>query len=125
MPHTWVASGFIRSLRTLFAYERESDRTLVLAAGVPAEWVTHDPGVTVRRLPTYYGVLNYTLRAEGPDAVRLRLVGDLAVPPGGIVVVSPLDRPLAQVTVNGLAVAPFEPDRVVVTRVPAEIVLRY
>src|SRR5207245_8821854 len=35
MPHAWIASDFIRSALDLFAYERESDRTLVLAAGIP------------------------------------------------------------------------------------------
>ena len=37
MPHTWVGSGFVEAVRDLFAYEREDDRALVLAAGIPAE----------------------------------------------------------------------------------------
>ena len=36
MPHGWVASDFIRSALDLFAYERDGDHALVLAAGVPA-----------------------------------------------------------------------------------------
>ena len=35
MPHTWVGSDYIRSLRSLFAFEEESDQSLVIAAGVP------------------------------------------------------------------------------------------
>ena len=35
MPHGWVASDFIRSALDLFAYEREADNALVLAAGLP------------------------------------------------------------------------------------------
>ncbi len=125
MPHTWVGAGFVDAVRSLFAYEREADRALVLAAGVPAAWVTTAPGVTVKRLPTYYGTLNYTLRADGPRSVRLGLSGDLAVPPGKIVVHSPLDRPLQSVTVNGTAVQSFTADSAVIGEVPAEVVLGY
>ncbi|HLK11125.1 MAG TPA: discoidin domain-containing protein [Candidatus Binatia bacterium] len=125
MPHTWVGAEFIRSARTLFAYEREADGALVLGAGVPAAWVTAAPGVAVKRLPTYYGVLSYSLRAEGPDTVRLRLGGDVVVPPGKIVVVSPLDRPLRAVTVDGQAVDTFTAGQAVVARAPADVVLSY
>jgi hypothetical protein len=125
MPHTWVGAEFVRAVRTLFAYEREADDALVLAAGVPAAWVTTAPGVRVKRLPTHYGVLNYTLCAEGPDTVRLRLAGDLAVPAGKIVVVSPFDRPLRAVTVDGEPAGTFSADRAVIARVPADVVLSY
>jgi len=125
MPHTWVGAGYIRSVRSMFAYERESDGALVLAAGVPAAWVRDEPGVVVKRLPTHYGVLNYTLRADGPDAVRLRLSGDLAVPSGKIVVSSPLPRPLRSVKVNGKPVDTFTADGAVVGEFPADVVLGY
>jgi hypothetical protein len=35
MPHTWVGAGFNRSVRSMLAYERESDRALVLAPAFP------------------------------------------------------------------------------------------
>jgi len=125
MPHTWVGSDFIRSVRMMFAYERESDQALVLGAGLPAAWVATEHGVSVKRLPTHYGVLNYTLRADGPDAVRLRLSGDLAVPSGKIVVSSPLPRPLRSVKVNGKPVDTFTADGAVVGEFPADVVLGY
>jgi hypothetical protein len=125
MPHTWVGAGYVTSVRALLAYEREADAALVLAAGVPAAWVTTPPGVTVKRLPTYYGPVSYTLRAETPDTVRLRLGGDVTVPAGKIVVRSPLSRPLAGVTVNGHPVDSFSPDEAVIAETPAEVVLRY
>jgi len=83
LPHTWVASDFIRSFLDLLAYERDSDQALVLAAGVPAEWIAAPGGVAVRRLPTPWGLLDYSLTKEG-DAVRLRVAGGVTVPPGGI-----------------------------------------
>ena len=34
MPHGWIASDFIRAALDLFAYERDTDNALVLAAGL-------------------------------------------------------------------------------------------
>jgi hypothetical protein len=84
LPHTWVASDFIRSFLDLLACERDSDQALVLAAGVPAAWIAAPGGIAVGRLPTPWGLLEYSLAAEG-DTVRLRVGGGLRMPPGGIV----------------------------------------
>jgi hypothetical protein len=125
MPHTWVGSTFIRAVRSLVAYERHSDSALVLLGGVPPEWATVDPGLVVRRLPTHHGVLNLTLRAEGPTTLRLRLSGDLDVPAGGLVVQSPFPQPLKSVTVNGRALEGAGPATAVVRQFPADVVLQY
>ena len=82
LPHTWVGSDSIRSFLDLLAYERDSDQALVLAAGVPEEWIRE--GVSVKGMPTPWGLLDYSLTREG-DSVRLRVGGGLQVPPGGIV----------------------------------------
>jgi len=92
---------------------------------VPARWVTSETGVGLKRLPTHYGILSYSLRAEGPDTVRLRLSGDLAVPPGKIVVQSPLARPLKSLTVNGKPADTFTADGAVLGECPADVVLGY
>ncbi len=125
MPHTWVGATFVRAVRMMLAYERESDQALVLAAGVPAAWATAEQGISVKRLPTYYGVLDLRLRAEGADALRVRISGDLAVPPGGIVLSSPLARPLRKVTVNGRPLATHTATSATVREFPANIVLGY
>ena len=39
LPHAWVASDFVRSALDMFAYTREADDSLVLAAGVPTGWL--------------------------------------------------------------------------------------
>jgi hypothetical protein len=83
LPHTWVASDFIRSFLDLLAYERDSDQVLVLAAGVPDSWIAAPGGVAVRRLPTPWGLLDYSLTAEG-DSVRLKVGEGMKLPPGGI-----------------------------------------
>ncbi|HZP64710.1 MAG TPA: discoidin domain-containing protein [Rudaea sp.] len=80
MPHGWVASDFIRSALDLFAYERESDHALVLAAGVPSDWLAGD-GIAIEGLRTPYGALSYTLHQSG-KRLELRIAKG-AAPPGG------------------------------------------
>jgi hypothetical protein len=104
-------------------YEREADRALVIAAGLAREWVESETGVSVRRLPTYYGTLNYHLYRKAPGELHLRLSGDLALPPGKIVVQPPV--PLRAVTVNGKAVASFDAEGATITQFPADVTLRY
>jgi hypothetical protein len=125
MPHTWVGSCLIQSVRTMFAYEREADRALVLAAGLPSVWVANDPGVAVKRLPTHYGVVTYSLRQDGPNALRLKLSGDLTLPPGGIVVEPPLPQPLKAVRVNGAPIETHDAKSAKIHAFPADVVLEY
>lgn len=123
LPHTWVGSDYVRSVRSFFAYEREEDDALVLGAGIPEAWVAGD-GVRVRRLPTYYGPVNYTVRPEG-TSVRIRLSGDVAVPPGGLVLRSPRAAPLQAVSVDGAPLTTFTDTEAVIHTFPADVVLSY
>jgi hypothetical protein len=99
MPHAWVASDFIRSALDLFAYERESDRSLVLAAGVPAGWLDGD-GIGVRGLRTAYGPLSYRIVRDGPGC-RITIDPSVRMPPGGIVFEWPGPDAPPAVRVNG------------------------
>jgi len=89
MPHTWVGSDFVRSVQEMLAYEREPDSTLVLAAGVPADWIEGD-GVRVGGLHTRWGVVAYTLRRERQRLVLALDAAALRVPPGGLEFAPPL-----------------------------------
>jgi hypothetical protein len=124
MPHTWVGSGFIRSLRTMLAYERE-DGALVLAGGAPLNWFDNGGTVGAKRLPTHYGVLHFTLRADGDNRMVARIGGDLTLPPGGVVLNPPLPRPIKAVSVNQRPLAQFAPEAVVIREVPADVVIEY
>ncbi len=123
MPHTWVGSDFIRSVLDMFAYERGADSALVVGAGVPAEWV-EGPGLRVRGLGTHYGPLDLEMRMEG-DAVRVRIAGALRLPRGGIVLRSPLDRPVRRATVDGAPAAVRDDAELTIRRAPADVVLEY
>jgi hypothetical protein len=125
LPHSWVGAEYIRSVRTMFAYEREGDQALVVGAGLSPDWVLSDSGVSVRRLPTYYGTLNYSIRPRNDHELVVTLSGDVAVPPGGILLSSPLDQPLAGVTVNDHEIQGFGEREAVINQFPATVVLRY
>jgi hypothetical protein len=123
MPHTWVGSDYIRSFLDMLAYERESDSSLVIGAGVRDEWVEEDPGVKVSNLSTEYGPLNYDMRAIG-KVVTINLRAGIRMPPGGIVIYSPLDQPILSATVDGVA-APVKGAEIRVRKLPSIVTVRY
>jgi len=89
LPHAWVGSDFVRSALDMFAYPRERDDSLVLAAGVPADWLD-GKGVGIDGLRTASGPLAYRLRRDG--GALLLEVDDtgLRLPEGGLVLPWPL-----------------------------------
>ncbi|PYO78649.1 MAG: coagulation factor 5/8 type domain-containing protein [Gemmatimonadetes bacterium] len=123
MPHTWVGSDYIRSFLDMLAYERESDSTLVIGAGVRNEWVQEPPGIHVSNLSTEYGPLNYDMSALG-KVVTINLRTGIRMPPGGIVVYSPLDQPVLSAAVDGVA-APIRGQEIRVRKIPAIVTVRY
>lgn len=125
MPHTWISGEYILAVRSLFAYEREADESLVIAAGIAAEWLADGFEVAVENLPTWYGKLSYRLRLESAGTLRLTLGSDLAVPPGGIVVQSPLPQPIVRVEINGGECADFEAEGFRIRTVPADAVVGF
>jgi hypothetical protein len=98
MPHAWVASDFIRSALDLFAYERAEDQSIVLAAGVPADWLDGD-GIAVEHLRTAYGELSYALRRS--DGKTVLQVEPGATPPGGFVLATPTAATARGVWIDG------------------------
>ena len=125
LPHTWISAEYMLAMCTMFAYEREEDESLVIAAGVAEEWLSDGSTVGVKNLPTYYGNLSYSLRLKGKGTLRLKLEGNLVLPPGGIVVKPPLPRPIRQVEVNGRALTEFTTDTFTCRECPAEAVVRF
>jgi hypothetical protein len=105
MPHTWVASDFIRSTLDLFAYERERDSSLVLLAGVPAEWL-EGAGIELAGIRTTAGALAFSARAAD-NTLTVRIPAGPRLPAGGIVI------------------RPPRGEDVRVTRLPAVVRVRY
>ncbi|MGQ0627944.1 MAG: discoidin domain-containing protein, partial [Phycisphaerales bacterium] len=125
MPHTWVGSDYLRSVRTMLAYERDDaeGETLVLLGGIPGEW-TEGRGVSATALPTHVGPITLSARRSGPGRVVVRITGAGPLREGArLEVVDPLgtkDSPKARrITIDGEAVEPAA--SVLVRRLPATI----
>ncbi|MEW6509815.1 MAG: discoidin domain-containing protein [Bacteroidota bacterium] len=124
MPHTWVGSDFIRSVLTMFAYERESDNAIVLAAGIPEAWVRDTSGVGVTGLLTPAGAVNYLLRMKGKSVVA-DIAPGLNLNASTIVMPSPLMERPRFVTLNGKKM-PLPPTGEIQLRsLPARIEFHY
>ena len=125
VPHAWIGAEYVLSFRTMLAYERTTDEALVVAAGVPWEWLADGDEVVVRNLATYYGMLGFTCRRIGDDAISLAIRGDVVPPPGGIVLRPPLPGPLVRVEIDGRPSDRFDADGVTIRACPADVVLSY
>ena len=119
LPHTWIAAEYVLALRSMFAYERDADRSLVLAAGLAAEWI-EGAGVEVRGMPTPYGRLSYSLRRVAARTLQCTIGGGIAAT---IVLRPPAGSALHSVTVDGIAVSDFDEDSVTLSRTPADVIL--
>lgn len=119
MPHAWVGSDFLRSALDLFAWERESDGALVLAAGIPVSWLRGGSPVGVRGLRTSHGLLDYTLHQE-KRGLRVT-IGSIPIPRGGIALRPPLEGTPSRVLVNGKPV-PFSGEELVIRDAPAAVI---
>jgi hypothetical protein len=120
MPHAWIASDFLRSALDMFAWERQSDRALVLAAGVPAAWLDGD-GITLAHLRTPYGELGYRLRRDGAQLYLHIDAG--AAPPGGFVLPWPYPGTPGAATIDGRP-ATWSSDGLHIARAPADVVIQ-
>ncbi len=125
LPHTWISGEYLLAVRSLFAYEREADEALVIAAGVDPAWLADGFEVAVENLPTWHGKLSYSLRLETAGTLRLKLSGDLAIPPGGIVAEPPLSRPIRRAEAEGGERLDFTPESLTIRMIPAEIRVRF
>ena len=103
LPHAWVASDFVRSALDLFAYTREQDDSVVLAAGIPVEWL-EGKGIAIAGLRTPHGQLGYSLRRTA-GKLELQVAQGLQWPAGGLVLPWPYASQPGRARVDGKLVA--------------------
>ncbi|MEP6875957.1 MAG: hypothetical protein ABI887_16485, partial [Burkholderiales bacterium] len=118
MPHGWVASDQIRAVLDLFAYEREGERSLVLAAGVPMAWLI-GPGLSVEDLRTPYGPLSWKARAGRGGVITFEVKALRSPPPGGITLRGPWAKN-ARVRIDGREVT-GPADVIALTHTPVRV----
>lgn len=120
MPHAWVASDFLRAALDLFAYERSEDQAMVIAAGVPADWLDGD-GVAIDGLRTPYGVLSYALKRDADATILVVRDTGFSVP-GGIRFAWPESTAPGRTTIDGRA-ARWRDGELAIPRAPATVIV--
>lgn len=121
LPHTWVASDFVKLLRTMFVHER-GDGTLVVGMGITREWMESEGGASAEGLPTHFGELGLSFFSrDGARVVQVR--GGLRPPTGGVEIALE-DLATAAVEADGRRVGLNEAGRLVIPWPVREIVIR-
>ncbi|AXI83200.1 coagulation factor 5/8 type domain-containing protein [Xylella taiwanensis] len=118
LPHAWVASDFVRSVLDMFAYTRESDASLVIAAGVPVHWFGGE-GVALHDLRTPHGRLSYRIQGSEKQ-LRIELKSGLLMPSGGVVFRWPYAGVPGASRING-EVAAWQGRELRILRLPATV----
>jgi hypothetical protein len=100
VPHTWIAAEYILALSSMVAAEREASASMVLASGMPWEWISQENGFSVKNLVTRFGTLDFRI-AAGTETIRVKVGGNLTLPPGGLHVTPPLPHGMRIVSAAG------------------------
>ncbi len=124
MPHTWVGSEFINSVRLMFACEDEIAQSLIICTGLYPEWIDAPGGMKVDNLPTYYGTINYSI-FQSDGSYRLTLTGDLQIPAGNIKIQNWRPSPPVRLMVNGKPSSLYDEKYITITEFPASIDITY
>ncbi|MCA0446298.1 MAG: hypothetical protein LCH54_08710 [Bacteroidetes bacterium] len=99
MPHTWIGSDYLHAFRSMFVFENESKKELVLAAGIPDDWLNSPFPIGIENAFTLFG--NVSWEAEKvSNGIEIRVDGNLK-PGTRLIVKSPLSKDLKAVLVNG------------------------
>jgi len=108
---------------SLFAWERESDDSLVIASGLSPHWLANARGLAVKGLHTWHGTLDLALKLN--HELVIELSGNVRPPTGGFVLRPPCPGPIRSVTVNGQRLASFSPDEITIHEFPATVVIGF
>lgn len=121
MPHTWCGTEFILAVRSLFVYESDDDRSLIIARGLKQKWL--DEGVSILNVPTRCGTLSYSVKRISPQEIVIPLEGALD-PNTHIFVPARIDkRTPREITINDV---PARADTFVrIDTLPAVVRFRY
>jgi len=131
MPHTWVGSDFINSIRTMFVYESPSngdyDSLVVIGAGLYQEWIDSPNGISVENLPTYYGDLSYSIK-KIDNLYTINIYGDnFLLPTTDKIILKNFNQKKIpkNVLINGKKSKNFTNDKIIIEEFPAEVKLNY
>jgi hypothetical protein len=110
-PHTYSGTQQLRLLRMMLL--REEADTLLLASGIPAQWLSAGERVEVKDAPTLFGPVSYTIRS-GKDSAAVTVEGPGWTAPEALRIRlrRPDPRPIKRVLVDGRDISTFTADAV-------------
>ena len=128
VPHTWIAAEYILALSSMVAAEREATSSLVLASGMPWQWISEENGFAVSNLPTRFGPLDFRIHATSNDVIEIEIADTIALPAGGLTIAPPLPegRRIASLETRRGALAELDSSGVLigVNQLPLFVLLR-
>lgn len=99
MPHTWIGSDYLHAFRSIFVYENETKKELVLAAGIPDDWMKSSFPIGIENAFTLFGTVSWQAEMT-QGGIEIRVEGTLK-PDTRLIVKSPISKDLKAVLVNG------------------------
>jgi hypothetical protein len=109
----------------MFVYENEYDQSLVLASALYQDWIDAPHGMSIEKLPTYYGEISFSIKKESSN-YQFSVSGDVKLPANGIKIKNFNGSKLpVKVTVNGTEIKEFNEKEISVKVIPAEVVIYY
>lgn len=125
MPHTWVGSDFINSVRAMFVYENDFDSSLIVGAALYDDWINAEDGMSVENLPTYYGNLSYSIR-KVEQKYFVKFYGDIHLPSRKIKLKNLMhNQTPVKVIVNGKESDSFDNSFITISEFPSTVEILY
>lgn len=125
MPHTWCGSDFINSVRSMFVYENELDKSLVVASALYQDWIDSPTGMSVKHLPTYYGEISYSIKKVG-NKYTFNLSGDVKLPENGLKIQNFNGSKMpVKLILNGTEINSFSNNTIQIKNIPANLEIYY
>lgn len=120
MPHTWVGSGYINAVRSMFVYEK--DGSLILGAGIDEKWLSK--GVSIKNMPTYFGKINYSVRKE-KNRLKVKVWGKANPEKGFLFKMPLLKKKIKKVNIDGKKWKNFSDRQIYFEKLPVDIEVIY
>ncbi|HKP96812.1 MAG TPA: hypothetical protein VJ385_13725 [Fibrobacteria bacterium] len=107
--HVWAAAEWVLMMRNLFV--REEDRVLVIASGIPEEWLRSGKPIRFGPGPTHFGPITVSIRPAAEE-VQVEWEARWHTPPACIVVRLPGRKTITVTDVgSGSVLVPDVPER--------------
>lgn len=125
MPHTWCGSDFINAVRSMFVYENELDKSLVIAAALYQDWIDSPEGMSIQNMPTYFGEISYSIKKD-ENRYIFDIKGDLKLPENGLKIQNFNGSKLpSKVLINGIENKSFTNNVIQVKQLPVRLEIIY